>query len=339
MQLRFGILGTGNIARQFAEGVAHASRCALASVGSRDEAKAREFASKYSIARSHGSYDALLADDTVDAVYLSLPNSMHHEWAIKALRAGKHVLCEKPIAASAVEAREMFEVARSTKRTLVEAFMYRAHPQTHAVLDSVRSGAIGQLKLARLSFCFRVRNTQGNIRFDPRLAGGAAMDVGCYCINFARALAGAAPVEIRSVSVMHPNGVDEQTSAVLRFANHLTAEFTCGMSVQADNTAHLCGDEGYLTVGWPWKPAPPSTYFTLAGGIPPRQDNPGGKPVAPEPRQVHVPNAVPLYALEADAFAATVLDGVPSFMPEAETIDNMKVLDAIRREWPVVSGH
>jgi predicted dehydrogenase len=331
MSLRFGILGTGNIARQFAEGVTKSARSTITSVASRDGAKATEFASKYAVARSHGSYDALLADDTVDAIYLSLPNSMHHEWTIKALRAGKHVLCEKPIAASAVEAREMFEVARSTKRTLIEAFMYRAHPQTRAVLDAVKSGTIGQLKLARLSFCFRVRNTQGNIRFDPKLAGGALMDVGCYCINFARALAGSAPIDIRSVSVPHPSGVDEQTSAVLKFENNLTAEFTCGMSVQADNTAHLCGDEGYITVGWPWKPAPPSTFFTIAGGIPPRQDNPNAKPVAPEPRRIDVPNDVPLYALEADAFAATVLDGAPSFMPQDETIDNMKVLDAVRR--------
>ncbi|MFT3786748.1 MAG: Gfo/Idh/MocA family oxidoreductase [Tepidisphaeraceae bacterium] len=183
----------------------------------------------------------------------------------------------------------------------------------------------------RTSFCFRVRNTAGNIRFDPALAGGAMMDVGCYCVNFSRMLAGAPPEKVLAVSKLHTGGVDEQTSVVMKFPGDLTAEFTCGMAVQADNTAHLCGDEGYLTISWPWKP-PANSSFTIAGGVPPRQDNPTAKPVAPAPRVITVPNDRPLYGIEADAFAACVLDGVPPFMPAEETLQNMQTLDAIRKQ-------
>jgi D-xylose 1-dehydrogenase (NADP+, D-xylono-1,5-lactone-forming) len=331
-QIRWGIMGTGNIARQFAEGAGKSARSVLGAVGSRDGAKASQFAATYHIARAHGSYDALIADPEVDAIYLSLPNSMHHEWTLKSLNAGKHVLCEKPLATSVRQAVDMFECARLNKRHLVEAFMYRAHPQTHKLVDLVRAGSIGKLKLIRTSFCFRVRNTQGNIRFDASLAGGALMDVGCYCVSLSRLLAGADPVKVAAVAKLHESGVDEQTSVVMKYPNDITAEFTCGMSVQADNTAHLCGDEGFLTVGWPWKPAPPSTSIILSGGVPPRQDNPAIKPVAPAPREIAVPNDLPLYGIEADAFAAAVLDDAEPFVTPEESIGNMRTIEAIRSQ-------
>ncbi len=153
--LHWGIMGTGNIAHQFAEGVAHAPRSRLVAVGSRTQRNADDFASKFDVPHSHGSYASLLEDDAVDAIYVSLPNSMHCEWTIRALEAGKHVLCEKPLAANAAEAERMFAAAKQHGRILVEALMYRSHPITHEVLRKVREGAIGQLKLIRTNFCFR----------------------------------------------------------------------------------------------------------------------------------------------------------------------------------------
>ncbi len=331
-KLRWGILGTGNIAKQFAEGVLKAERSELAAVGSRTSEAAIAFATRYAIANVHGSYQSILSDARVDAIYLSLPNSMHHEWAIRALTSGKHVLCEKPLAATVRQAAEMFAAAKSSNRLLVEAFMYRAHPQTQAIVEAIRSGAIGTVKNIRTSFCYRVRKWEGNIRFSRPLQGGAMMDVGCYCINFSRLIAGCDPHEVRAVASMHESGVDEQASVVMRYPNGITAHFTVGMMLQADNSAHICGDEGYLVAGWPWKPAPPSSSFTICGAIPPRQDATAGPPVAPPPRTIEVPNAKPLYAIEADAFADCVLDGAEPFVGEVETLGVVGVLEEIERQ-------
>src|SRR5947209_12765150 len=150
-RLRWGVLGTGNIARQFCVGVAASGRCALAAVGSRSADSASTFAAAHRIPSVHGSYNGLLADPAVDAVYVSLPNTLHHEWTIKALRAGKHVLCEKPFAVSVAQAEEMFDVARQQGRVLIEGFMYRTHPLTAAVLETLRRGEIGHLQLIRTS--------------------------------------------------------------------------------------------------------------------------------------------------------------------------------------------
>src|SRR5579884_3712182 len=227
--LRWGILGTGNIARQFAGAFGTAQRSVLAAVGSRELSSAQTFARTHGIPEAFGSYDQVLASGDVDAVYVSLPNSMHHQWTIAALRAGKHVLCEKPIASNSAEAEEMFEVARRQGRVLMEAFMYRSHPQTLAVIEAVRAGAIGQVRLIRTSFCYRTMRIAGNIRFDPKLAGGALMDVGCYCTDFSRLIAGVEPTRVVATGQKHETGVDEIAGAVLEFPNQITASFTCGM--------------------------------------------------------------------------------------------------------------
>jgi predicted dehydrogenase len=331
-KLRWGIVGTGNIAGQFAEGVLRSDRTELAAVASRNAESASSFASRFRIGSVHGDYQSILSDKRVDAIYLSLPNSMHHEWTIRALTAGKHVLCEKPLASSMPEAAEMFAAAKASNRRLVEAFMYRAHPQTRAIVDAVRRGAVGTVKNIRTSFCYRVRNWQGNIRFSRELQGGAMMDVGCYCVNFSRLIAGCDPVEVRAVATMHESGVDEMTTVAMRYPNGITANFTVGMMLQADNSAHICGDEGYLVAGWPWKPAPPSTNFVIRGAIPPRQDATAGPPVAPEPKVIEVNSTKPLYAIEADAFADTVLNDAEPFTTEVETLGVVGVLEEIERQ-------
>ncbi|MFI5382154.1 MAG: Gfo/Idh/MocA family protein, partial [Tepidisphaerales bacterium] len=167
--LHFGIIGTGNIARQFAFGVSQSSRCRLAAVASRSAESAAAFATAYRIPVALAGYDALLARSDIDAVYISLPNTMHHEWTIKALWAGKHVLCEKPLGANATEAAQMFAAARQTGRVLVEAFMYRAHPLTQAVRAAGRTGRIGQGQIKRASISECSRNIDGNHRDAPDL--------------------------------------------------------------------------------------------------------------------------------------------------------------------------
>lgn len=329
--LGWGILGTGNIARQFCAGVETAGRSRLAAVGSRTLESAGAFAQTHHIPAGHGNYGDLLNDPDVDAVYISLPNSMHHEWTVKALRAGKHVLCEKPFASNLTEATEMFAEAHKAKRLLVEGFMYRAHPLTQMVLRSIRSGEIGQVKLIRASFCYRTQRIDGNIRFDPALAGGALMDIGCYCTDFARLIVGQDPMDAQVSGVLHPKGVDELAAGVLRFPNEIVATFTCGMTVQADNTAYVCGSEGWIEIPVPWKPPMKDATYTVARGMPPRMD--GGKPATAQPRQTHSISAhMDLYGIEADAFAASVLEGQPLFISEAETLCNMRLLDQFRRQ-------
>jgi predicted dehydrogenase len=331
--LRFGILGTGNIAGQFARGVAGAKRSAVVAVASRAQDQADAFAKDHGITRAHGSYDALLNDDTVDAVYVSVPNSMHGEWTIRALQAGKHVLCEKPIAACAAEADRMFDAAAKADRLLVEAFMYRSHPLTKTVLDRVRGGDIGAVRLVRTSFCYRTRHIDGNIRFNRELAGGALMDIGCYCIDFARLMVGEEPSAVHAAGHLHNGGVDDLVAATMTFDRGAMASFTCGMRVQADNAAYICGSEGYIRIPVPWKPPVERAQYSLNRSTPPRMDNPkSGAPAAVPTESFHVDADRPLYALEADDFAAAVFDGVAAAIGRVDSLANMAILDAMRQQ-------
>jgi xylose dehydrogenase (NAD/NADP) len=227
--LRWGILGTGNIARQFCVGIKRSRHTRAVAVGSRTKAAAVQFAKECRIPVAHGSYEALIADPHVDAVYVALPNLLHAHWTIRALRAGKHVLCEKPIGMNAAEAKRMFAEAKKQKRVLMEAFMYRCHPATAAVQRAVADGAIGRLRLVRTSFCFRTRKVQGNVRFVRKLGGGALMDVGCYCVSFARLIAGEEPRSVSAVARMHSTGVDEMSAATLLFPNGVIGQFVCSL--------------------------------------------------------------------------------------------------------------
>lgn len=331
-RLRWGILGTGNIARQFAQGLRSTDRHEIAAVGSRSRESAATFAGSFAIPAAYGSYEQLIGDRSVDAIYLSLPNALHHEWTIRSLRAGKHVLCEKPFALNAAQAQEMFDEAHKAGRVLIEAFMYRAHPQTLAVLDAVRCGVIGPIKLIRTSFCYRTNRIDGNIRFDLLLGGGALMDIGCYCINFSRAIAGAQPDKIHAVARMHSSGVDEVVSVLMQFPGNIAAEFSCGMSLQAENTAHLCGSDGFISIPVPWKPAPGKAHYIIGRSIPPKQDLAGGAPVLPPRQVVEIADNRDVFAVEADAFGDCVLNGTPPFVSREDTLGNMHVIDEIRRQ-------
>ncbi len=331
--IRWGILGTGNIAGQFAAGMTAARRGRLAAVGSRSAESAAAFAAKHGVPH-HGDYASLLTDSTVDAVYVSLPNSMHKRWSIAALEAGKHVLCEKPMALDAAEAEAMFDAAQLHGRVLIEAFMYRCHPVTLAVQRAVADGVIGRLRLVRTSFCFRTTKVAGNVRFDRSLGGGCLMDVGCYCVNLSRTLAGAEPTSMSAAATFHGTGVDDGVVGTMAFPSGVLASFTCGMGAQADNTAYVCGTDGFIEIPLPWKPPTVGATYVLARATPPKMDG-GARPAssAPPPRQVvDVPVDGSLYGMEADAFAAAVLDGATPFVSRADTIGNMRALDELRRQ-------
>ena len=341
-RLRWGILGTGNIARQFSAGVNASKRGRLAAVASRSADGAAAFAKAHAVPTFYGSYGELLTDGNVDAVYVSLPNSLHHEWTVLALQARKHVLCEKPLASNAAESEQMFDEAERAGRLVMEAFMYRCHPQTLAVVDAVRSGAIGHLKLIRTSFCYRTTRIAENIRFRSDLAGGALMDVGCYCLSFSRLIAGAEPIEAMAAGHVHASGVDDLAAGILRFpgtngdrSDPVLATFTCGMGVQADNTAYVCGSEGYIEIPIPWKPPVSGATYTIAHSTPPKMDldamKKSGIPIAP-PRQTFTVDAgMDVFGVEADDFAASVLDGRLPRVSRQDTIGNMQLLDQLRK--------
>lgn len=311
-KLAWGILGTGAIATKFADQLPQARWGDLVAAGSRTAERAAAFAGKYPGARPHATYEALLNDPEVTAIYNSLPNGLHHHWTIAALRAGKHVLCEKPLAANLAEAEEMFAAAEEAGRVLVEAFMYRCHPLIDRLLEEVRGGAIGQLRLIRTHFSFNRQASPGDGRYQPDQAGGSLMDVGCYCINLARAVTGSEPDQMHVIAHRHSLGVDDYASGLLRLGDVLCC-FTCGMTVEDDRTTYLGGTTGYLEIPSPWFT---EGRMTLVQGE--------------QQREIHVPSHQPAYALEADRFAECVA-GAPPWITKEDSLGNQRVLDALRQ--------
>jgi predicted dehydrogenase len=351
--LRIGILGCGNIAAQFADDASTCQRARVVACGSRSRATAETFAALHGPPagdlRPHGSYDALLADPEVEAVYLTLPNTLHRTWTERALAAGKHVLCEKPMALTSADAEAMFAAADQSGRLLVEAYMYRAHPLTAAVGDAIRGGVIGEVRLIRTSFCYATSRIDGNIRFDPSLGGGALWDIGGYCVSYARLLArlsggdGKAAIEPDAFTVhahRHATGVDDYAAGTLSFdAGRVLATFTCGMTAQADNVLHVGGTTGYLDVPVPWKPRGKTSHYRVRGQTPPKMDgvNRPSRSAAPD-GVVRIKEPGALYAMEADAFAnaarayeAGELDDADLFMPRADSLGNVRLLEAMQR--------
>ena len=224
----------------------------------------------------------------------------------------------------------MFEAARLEAKVLVEAFMYRAHPQTQEVMTKIQGSAVGKVKLIRTSFCYQTSRIAGNIRFDPLLSGGALMDIGCYCINFSQMVAGADAVDVSANAVMQENGVDEVVVAQMKFENGILASFTCGMTLHADNTAHICGTEGYLEIPRLWKPPVEGAKYWIKANAPVKSDV--GKLDSGPWREFIISAGIDLYALEADDFAVTVLDGKTPLVSESETLATMRILDEMRRQ-------
>ncbi len=248
--VQWGILSTARINEKFIAGCAETALVTIGAVASRDPQRARAYADEHGIWRAHGSYEALLADPEVEAVYISLPNSMHVAWTRRALRAGKHVLCEKPLSRHPDEVRALFALAGREGLLLMEAFMYRHNPQTRRLQELIAEGAIGRPQLIRSAFGFALTDA-ANVRLSAALDGGALMDVGCYCVSASRLVAGE-PLRVTAQQRLGGEGVDVAFTATMSFADDVLAHFDCGLSLAARDELEVVGDRGTLFLDDPW---------------------------------------------------------------------------------------
>jgi predicted dehydrogenase len=321
-QLRFGILSTANIGMQkVTPAIQRASNCEVVAIASRDADRAAAAAATLGLPASHGSYEALLASDDVDAVYIPLPNDLHAEWTTKAAVAGKHVLCEKPLGMSAAEAEAMAEACESAGVKLAEAFMYRHHPSWVEAVRLVRDGAVGQLQTVQSFFSYH-NDDPGDIRNQPERGGGAIMDIGCYSINLSRMLFDAEPDRIHATVQRDPDmGIDVLSSAILAFPGGGQASFTCSIRTEPDQRVHILGTSGRIDIEIPFNIPPDrdTRIFVTAGGDP---------PVAPATRTLTFP-AADAYTIQAELFAQAVLAGSEVAVPVTDAIANMRVIDRI----------
>lgn len=319
--LRWGVLSTARIAQEkVIPGIQRADRCTIVAIASRDLDRARVVAERAGIPVVHGSYEALLADPDIDAVYIPLPNHLHAEWTIAAARAGKHVMCEKPLALSTTDAERMIQVCEAEGVRLMEAFMYRLHPSWVAVRDLVASGRIGRLVAVQSWFSY-YNDDAANIRNIREFGGGALFDIGCYCVNLSRLLFGGEPKRVEASILRDPaSGVDVLTSGLLDFGSGV-ANFTCSTRAEDDQRVHVYGTEGRISVGVPFNIPPdrPTHVYLTHGGEP---------PVSPATEVLTFEAADP-YAVEAERFAAAVLDGGPTPVPPADAVANLRVIERL----------
>ncbi len=317
-QLRWGILGTARIALQQVIPAMQAGRaCRVEAIASRDLARAEESARWRGIPRTYGSYEALLAAPDIDAVYIPLPNHLHVPWAIKALEANKHVLCEKPIGLNADEARELQTLAEQhPELRLMEAFMYRFHPQWQRTQEIVASGGVGDLQTVHAFFAYHNVDPD-NIRNKPEMGGGALMDIGCYCLSLARYLYRGEPQRVLGHVQRDPEfGIDSLTSGLLEFAAG-TATFTCGTQLAPYQRVQVVGNQGRIELEIPFN-APPDRPCRLW-----HQTRGDTKEVWLEPANQ--------YTLQAEAFSLAVLKDKPVPTPLDDAVANMAAIDAILR--------
>ena len=330
MTLHWGILATGNIARTFAAGVRRSATGALVAVASRTQAAADAFADQFNIPKRHASYEALLADPDVEAVYISTPHPMHAEWAIKAAEAGKHILCEKPLALNYPQAQAVVEAAREHDVFLMEAFMYRCHPQTARLVELIRQRVIGDIGVIHATFSFHARVGPEHRLVSNALGGGGILDVGCYPVSMARLLAGAAlgrdfadPIRVSGAGKLHPlTGVDEYAVGVLEFEGGIIAQVAAGVMLNQRSVVHIFGTEGEILVTSPWVPA-------RHGGVTDIVVQRHGE----SPQVIEVKSDAWLYAIEADVVAHNIArrQAPPPAMSWDDSLGNMRALDQWRR--------
>jgi predicted dehydrogenase len=263
--VRWGIISTAHINRVVIPGAHASSKVELVAVASRDAARAEAYAREWEIARSYGSYEELLADPAIDAVYISLPNTMHCEWSTKAVEAGKHVLCEKPFTRHTADVEAVFDAAEKADRIVSEAFMYRHNPQTARLSSLVAEGAIGELRLVRTTFSYSLYDA-GNIRLRPDVEGGSLMDVGCYCVSGARLLAGE-PESVYGQAWVGSSGTDWVFAGTMRFPGDVLAQFDCGTALPERDELEAIGSEGSLFLDDPWHCKAPVIEVRREGGV------------------------------------------------------------------------
>ena len=337
--IRWGLIGTGSIAKAFTHGLTQTPAGTVAGVGSRSLDSAQAFISDNpgaADAKPHGSYDELLADPDVQAVYISTPHPYHATWAIRAAEAGKHILCEKPLALNHAQAMAVVDAARQHNVLLMEAFMYRCHPQTARLVELVRDGRIGELKLIQASFGFAAGFNPDSRLFNPELAGGGIMDVGCYPVSFSRLIAGAAvgepfanPMQVTGAGTLAPTGVDAVAAATLKFDSGILAQVSTSVQLNQENVARLFGSEGVIDVPNPW------CADRKAGGQFVINVNRKGEK---HPQQIKVETDRTAFALEAEAvanaLAARQTQASAPAMSWADSLGNIDTLD----KWRAAAG-
>jgi predicted dehydrogenase len=311
--MRLGLLSTANINRAILAGAAKTDRADVVAVASRDAARAQAYAAEHGIATAHGSYEALLADADVDAVYISLPNGMHHEWTMHALAAGKHVLCEKPYTRRPEEAEEAFDAADAAGLVLAEAFMYRHHPQTARIARLVAEGAIGRLCAVKTTFTFPLQDLS-DVRAQPGLDGGSLMDVGCYCVSGIRLLAGD-PEHVRGEQVTGTTGIDMAFHGTLRCADDVVGQFEASFRSPQRQSLEAVGEDGVLVAEAPWR-------IDWGGGLTIRRDG--------ETETVEVEEG-DSYTLELENLADAIEGRAPSLLGRADAVAQARTIDALYR--------
>lgn len=324
-KLNWGIVGTGAIARKFAQGLAESKTGKLVAVGSRAEHSAEKFAEEFSVT-AHGDYEALIADPAVKAVYISTPHPMHAEWALKAADAGKHVLCEKPLTMNRSEALAVVEAAKRNDVFLMEAFMYRCHPQTAKLVKLVRDKVVGDVQFIQAAFSFRGDFDLQSRLLNHELGGGGILDVGCYCVSMARLIAGAVagkpfdePVAICGMGrVGDQSRVDEYAVASLQFPGGILAQLACGVRLALENSVRIVGTDGAIVVPSPWgmgRGTGFSKILIFKNNV---------------PEEVLVETGKDIYAIEADHVAEHLAARQSPAMSWEDSLGNMRALDLWR---------
>jgi D-xylose 1-dehydrogenase (NADP+, D-xylono-1,5-lactone-forming) len=305
-KVRWGIIGPGRIAARLLDDVGHASNATAVAVASRDQERATAFAARFGIARVHPSYEALLADSGVDAVYIGLPNSLHHPMTMQALAAGKHVLCEKPYSRRPDDVVTAFDAAAAGGLVLMEAFMWRHTPQVKRFMELLPE--VGQLQSIRATFSFVLTN-QTDVRLDSGLEGGSLMDVGCYCVSGSRLVAGAEPATVFGVQTLAPSGVDASFSGLLRFPSGLVAEIVAGFTSD-HRSLEAIGSKGNLRLRDPW--------LGEFGGL------------VLNDREISV-EADDAYRLELENASAAILGAGKPLLGRADALGQARTIDALYR--------
>jgi xylose dehydrogenase (NAD/NADP) len=309
--VKWGILSTAHINRLFVAGAQQATGVELLAVASRNPDRAEAYARENGIARAHGSYEALLEDPDVEAVYIPLPNSMHVEWSIRALEAGKHVLCEKPLSRRPDDVNRAFDVADRQDRLLMEAFMFRHHPQTRRLTELIAQGAIGRVRMIRAAFGF-VANDPANVRLSVTLDGGGLMDVGCYCVSAARLIAGE-PERVSAEQTIGGDGVDVTFAAVMRHPNDVLTHFDAGLALASRDLLEVTGDAGALLVNDPWHCRSPVIELTQNDG-------------ATERIEIEKANS---YRLEAENLSAAIRGKAEPLLGRADALGQARAIEAL----------
>jgi D-xylose 1-dehydrogenase (NADP+, D-xylono-1,5-lactone-forming) len=315
-QLRLGLLSTARINDAIIAAAAASPQVEVVAVGSRDAGRAARYAEERSIPRSHGSYEELLADDGIDAVYVSAPNGLHAPWARAALEAGRHVLCEKPVDSDPEVVEELFALAAQRGLVFTEAFMWRHLPQTQAVCDLVAQGAVGELRMIRIWSGFMLER-EGDPRLDPAQQGGALMDIGCYCVSAARLLAGE-PDAVTAQAVRdasRPDGVDMRVAATMRFPGPVLAHFDCAFDLPMGFGLQVVGSEAVIEVDDPWFGVQPGVRVRAADGT--------IEEIGPE--------AADPYRAQLEDLAGAIADGHRPLLDRAEVVGQARSLQALLR--------